>query len=59
MQKSREQIFAKLKRLGADLTAPAIQNATDGQLLDLAEGLGKLRDNKLARFIVSLMHAQK
>jgi hypothetical protein len=59
MQKSRERVFAKLKRLGADLTAPAIQNATDGQLLDLAGGLEELHDSKLARFIVSLMHAQK
>lgn len=59
MEKSRQEVMSTLKKLGADPTAPAIQNAADDQLYDLAEGLVKLRDNKLARFIVGLIGSVK
>jgi hypothetical protein len=58
MQPSRESSLSKLKKMGADLESTALQNATDDQLLSLAEGLEKLRDNRLARFITTIIQTQ-
>jgi hypothetical protein len=59
-QKSREKILSKLKKLGMDVEKSLIaQNATDDQLVDFAEGLEKLRDYRLARFLVTLNQSHR
>ncbi len=57
---AREKMLSKLEKIGINTTASAIaKEATEEQLASLIAGLEKLRDNRLARFIVTLIQTQR
>jgi hypothetical protein len=56
---ARNEILSKLRKLGMNTECSLAASASDEQLEDILAGLAKIRDNKLARFIVSLMQFQR
>jgi hypothetical protein len=54
----REKLLLKLQKLGMNTTV-ITNEASDEQLAALVSGLEKLRDNRLARFLVTLIERQK
>jgi hypothetical protein len=56
---ARDKMLSKLQRLGIDTQSSLATDATDEQLGSILVGLEKIRDNKLARFVVTLIQASR
>lgn len=52
-------MLSKLQKLGIDTQSSLATDATDEQLGSILVGLEKIRDNKLARFVVTLIQASR
>jgi hypothetical protein len=55
----RDKILSRLQKLGMNAQSSLATHATDEELEAILAGLEKIRDNRLARFIVTMMPYQK
>lgn len=56
---ARAKMLSKLQKLGMKTHSMIIANATDEELSAILQGIERIRDNRLARFVVSLIQSSK
>ena len=56
---ARENTISELDGFGENMESPVYWKPKDEKYVDMVEGLEKLRDNKLVRFIAILMQSQR